>query len=381
MNHYKHSMELPGTIDFATLKVCQNNFAIHFGSGIYYGSFHTTVIPSTNTIIYDTGILPPSSLSTSLGVFTSIALTPHHILTISSNGTMFFWNRISQKVIQQELTNAMYFSNNTTLEQQSTFHGEFLMDSRRDQVWLRQGRSLLHISSINEDRDVWRYALVRCLENTKKTNEEDNPCDIQVIEELFDEVKALCSTQAQKTVVNMVRSEYHLYLHRPEIAARYLSHAPSAVCPFTKTALRLCLPSFPEVGVSYYPSPVDNNSQRDEEALMYHNALQSYLTDKLSHSIASKDSVSCAMLGAWLTELKLHSLHTNSNKEQLQEKLALFLSKFAHSLDAATTISILQSHDVLATVCAPFAAVSGEVATAVSAALSGEEGKVSVYTS
>jgi len=85
---------------------------------------------------------------------------------------------------------------------------------------------------------------------------------------------------------------------------------------------------------------------------MYHNALQSYLADKLSYAIASKDSVSRTMLGAWLTELQLCSLHTNSTNEQLQEELALFLSKFAHSLDASTTISILQSHDVPATVCA-----------------------------
>jgi hypothetical protein len=82
-----------------------------------------------------------------------------------------------------------------------------------------------------------------------------------------------------------------------------------------------------------------------------------------------------------LTELQLRSLHTDSNKEQLQEKLAMFLSKFSQSLDAATTISILQSHDVLANVCAPYAAVSGDVSTAVNAALSGEEGKVSLFPS
>jgi hypothetical protein len=219
------------------------------------------------------------------------------------------------------------------------------------------------------------------LENTRRTHEENHLCDVHVIEEMFDQVKVLCSTQAQKTIVNIVRGEFYLYQHRPELAARYLSHAPSAVCPFTKTALRLCLPSFPEVGVSYYPNSVENNSLRDKEALMYHNALQSYLTDKLSYAIASKDSVSCAMLGAWLTELQLRSLHTDSNKEQLQEKLAMFLSKFSQSLDAATTISILQSHDVLANVCAPYAAVSGDVSTAVNAALSGEEGKVSLFPS
>ncbi len=42
------------------------------------------------------------------------------------------------------------------------------------------------VSSINEDRDVWRYALVQCLENTRKTHEENRPCDVHVIEEMFD---------------------------------------------------------------------------------------------------------------------------------------------------------------------------------------------------
>jgi hypothetical protein len=397
MNHYKHSMELPGTIDFASLKVCQNTFALYFGSGIYYGSFHTTTITSTNQpIIYDTGILPTTPPNTVKGIITSIALTPYHILTISTNGTISFWNRISQNIIQQEPTNTMIVSANNIMEQhpsassislpiinrETSFHGEFLMDPRRDQVWLRQGRSLLHISSINEDRDVWRYALERCLENPGSTKE-DFSGDINEVEESFDQVKGLCSTQVQKMVVTVVRGEYFLYRHRPDLAARYLSQAPSTVCPFTKTTLRLALPSFPEVGITYDIATGENNSLLEDDnndiALMYQNALQSYLTDKLNYAITSKDSVSCAMLGAWLTELQLHSFHANPNRDESREGLASFLSKFAQNLDAPTTISILQSHDIHATICAPYAAVSGDVSTAVDAALSGEEGKVSYY--
>jgi hypothetical protein len=85
------------------------------------------------------------------------------------------------------------------------------------------------------------------------------------------------------------------------------------------------------------------------------------------------------MLGAWSTELQLHSFHANPNRDESREGLASFLSKFAQNLDAPTTISILQIHDIHATICAPYAAVSGDVSTAVNAALSGEEGKVSYY--
>ena len=43
--------------------------------------------------------------------------------------------------------------------------GEFLMDIRRpDQIWLRKGRSLIHISSSRrEDRDVLKFTLQKCL--------------------------------------------------------------------------------------------------------------------------------------------------------------------------------------------------------------------------
>merc|ERR1719148_594308 len=45
--------------------------------------------------------------------------------------------------------------------------GELVMDVRRaDQVWLRKSRSLIHISSSCEDRDVWKFTLRACLQKS-----------------------------------------------------------------------------------------------------------------------------------------------------------------------------------------------------------------------
>lgn len=363
-------MELPGSISFASVKVCQHVFAISFGSGIYYGSFPTT----QQSTLVDTGMIPSSTH------IVDIAITPHHIIMANLEGTVSFINRISHKIIQQEHAGSggssivsSTYSHNSAISslREALFHGEFLMDPRRpDQVWLRQSRSLLHISSMNEDRNVWRYALERCLDpNSSKTT------SIKVAEESFEKVKLLCSTQAQKSVVGMVRGEYFLEARRrPDIAARYLSQAPSVLCPFSKTALRLALPSFKEVGVSY--GEQNTEEEGEESNALFENSLQSYLADKLRLAIAAKDSVSCAMLGAWLTELQLHSLNVPSAKTEKTDALKSFLTTFAETLDARTTISILQSHDINANVCAPYAAASGDIPAAVNAALSGSEGKI-----
>jgi len=290
--------------------------------------------------------------------------------------------------------------------QKASSSGEFLMDPRRpDQVWLRQARSLLHISSMNEDRHVWRFALERCLDPTYipslyniMTNDKETsvttpsrrhhlaPGEENVAEEEFEAVKSLCSNHAQKSVVGMVRGEYFLARRRPDIAARYLSQAPSVLCPFSKTALRLCLPGLEDVGVSYGLMTGDDFIQCEEEdEALYNRALQSYLSDKLRMAITSKDSVACAMLGAWLTELQLHSneLKAQSRPNDVERESALtsFLTDLAKDLDAQTTIRVLQSHDVKAAVCAPYAAASGDIGTAVNAALSGNAGKVGLSTS
>lgn len=72
------------------------------------------------------------------------------------------------------------------------------------------------------------------------------------------------------------------------------------------------------------------------------------------------------MIGAWLTELYLHERNTSPGAKQ---SLTHFLSQNVHTMDAKTIMKILTSHDVSATDCAAYAAVSGDIATAVNAAL------------
>jgi hypothetical protein len=80
----------------------------------------------------------------------------------------------------------------------------------------------------------------------------------------------------------------------------------------------------------------------------------------------SNDKMTCTMIGAWLTELYLHE---RDNHPGAKQSLTHFLSQNVHTMDAKTIMKILTSHDVSATDCAAYAAVSGDIATAVNAAL------------
>jgi hypothetical protein len=90
------------------------------------------------------------------------------------------------------------------------------------------------------------------------------------------------------------------------------------------------------------------------------------------------DNVVCTMTGAWLTELHLHERElasaptrgrasANTNNALLHQ----FLSANVNSMDAETIVRILSSHDVSAVECAGYAAASGDIGTAVNAALCG----------
>jgi len=80
----------------------------------------------------------------------------------------------------------------------------------------------------------------------------------------------------------------------------------------------------------------------------------------------NNDKMSCTMIGAWLTELYLHERDSSPAAKQA---LTQFLSQNVHTMDAKTIMKILTSHDVNATDCAAYAAVSGDITTAVNAAL------------
>jgi hypothetical protein len=104
----------------------------------------------------------------------SIGLTPHHFITLSSTNNVKFINRVARKVIQEERVDWVSLSQASPAESDLQYRGsirvasvaaEFLTDGRRpDQIWLRKERSLVHISSSCEDRDVWKYHLAQCIE-------------------------------------------------------------------------------------------------------------------------------------------------------------------------------------------------------------------------
>ena len=124
---------------------------------------------------------------------------------------------------------------------------------------------------------------------------------------------------------------------------------------------------------------------KSEDALKSGNAgLISYLLHKMQYYRARNDNVVCTMIGAWLVELYLHERERNTESSKLQARspsgnnvlLQQFLTSNAYNMDAQTILNILCSHDASATECAGYAASSGDIGTAVNAALCVMEVKV-----
>jgi len=371
-------VELPGSLDRAELKICNDHICMRTETGIYYGTIDRAQSGPAfagGSMIVDSGILPYDCAkqhgSTSKGnIPVSLAVTPHHIITLENNEVRFI-NRVSQKTIQNERVEFATMASERSLDESIMGIAELMSDIRRpDQVWLRKARSLVHISSSQEDRDVWKYTLQKTLNmqisprrvtiaksSTRNSLSEDEKAQ----EHLFEQAKSLCTNPSQKSVVTAVRAEYHLSQGRAELAAKYLSQCPSVLEPFADTAVRLALNN---LGIddpySYGSSPLAR------EALQSNLPLITYLSDKMRVGKNNNDKMTCTMIGAWLTELYLHERDTYPGAKQ---SLTHFLSQNVHTMDAKTIMKILTSHDVSATDCAAYAAVSGDIATAVNAAL------------
>ena len=346
-------IELPGSIDFADLRLCNDNFALRTATGIYYGTLdrgNAGPIGQSNSVIVDAGMLPYDVNEAGvIDVPVSVALTPHHLIILTEANEVRFINRVAQTVIQKERVD---WATST-----STFDGvgELLMDIRRpDQVWLRMGRTLVHISSSCEDRDVWKFTLKKCLEPSAKRGNEER-------ELLFERAKSLCSNTVQKAVVTKIRAEYHLQEGRAELSAKYLAQCPPELTSFSETAVRLALPM---LGVDDPASYGD--SMKAKEVLSSSNMpLITYLGDKMRAGKLNDDSVLCTMIGAWLTELHLHERELDEKQSLLQP----FLSNYVFNMDATTIMRILSSHDVSAAESADYAKASGDIGSAVDAAM------------
>jgi len=368
-------VELPGSIEYADFRICNDNIAMRTATGIYYGTIDRAQSGPAfagGSMIVDSGILPYSERS---GLPVSLALTPHHIITLSEMNEVRFLNRVAQKVIQKEKVDWVAPSSSTTLEEGHLGTGELMMDVRRpDQVWLRKARSLVHISSSQEDRDVWKYTLFKSLEMPTRSHPTSSSPDKRskassgmteeekAQEAIFEQAKNLCTHPSQKAVVTAVRAEYHLSQGRAELAARYLAQCPAVLEPFADTAVRLALPMLNIDDPKSY-----RGSALAREALKSNGPLITYLSDKMRVGKNNNDKMTCTMIGAWLTELYLHE--RDSSSQATKQSLTQFLASNVNTMDAKTIMKILTSHDVSATDCASYAASSGDIATAVNAAL------------
>lgn len=380
-NEWAHSslLELPGSIDFCQLQLCNDQFALKTATGIYYGRLDRgNAAPSPTTgIIVDAGMMMyGSEIIPELPV--SIVLTPHHLITLGESMEVRFINRVAQKVIQKEKVD---WISSQTLDESSLAVGELLMDIRRpDQVWLRKARTLVHISSSAEDRDVWKFTLQKCLEmptsrsKTAATDYRSNGLSAaeKAQEALFAHAKSLCSNSTQKAVVTAVRAEYHLSQGRAELAAKYLAQCPPTLAPFCDTSIRLALPM---LGID----DTHGFSAKAKASLAGSNmALINYLSDKMRMGKLNDDLVMCTMIGTWLTELYLHERERGQQKHLTL--LHPFLSSHVHNMDAKTIMRVLSSHDVSATECAEYASSSGDLGSAVNAAMCvGSDGMTGTY--
>ena len=177
-----------------------------------------------------------------------------------------------------------------------------------------------------------------------------------------------------------VRAEYHLLHGRGELAAKYYAQSPPSLAPFSDTAIRLALPKLGIDDPQGY-----GGSWKARTCLESSNVpLITYLNDKMKIGSTNDDKMMCTMIGAWLTELFLHErgerltsavvnelIGTVEVETSQRAMLAQFLNANVSQMDSRTIMKILTSHDVSAVECAAFAARSGDIATAVNAALSG----------
>jgi len=388
-------MELPGSINYADLQVCNGSFAMRTETGIYFGMIDQSSSRNVPWNKRGNGILDAGMFSyetTSIPI--SIAMTPHHFITLCESNEVRFVNRVAKKTIQKERVDwvAMVHSagSNAAMDD-GIFSGrasaELIMDVRRpDQVWLRKSRSLMHVSSTREDRDVWKFSLAACLKGSASHGAYSTPHasmrrlnDDKYMDAEFEHTKSLCTDDAQKAVVTAARAEFHLSHGRIELAAKYMAQCPPSLVPFAETAVRLALPS---LGIKDN-RPISESNVAKEALKSGNVGLIAYLSDKMRSAKARNDSVACTMLGAWLVELYLnereqgtglamegergdiHVQNMNASHAMMQQ----FLSSNAYNMDAKTILRIMCSHNVAASECSVYAASAGDIGTAVNAAL------------
>ena len=437
-------VELPGSVDSADLVGCpaDGTFALRTETGIYRGSVERVAFAGSsggaNGRAADpdgdgAGLLtygslragPPGPGGRAPAAPSSAVATPHHLVCLHPGPAadeVRFVSRAGRRTVQAERVDWSPGGGDgggprgvrgpSSRGAAARAEAELVADARRpDQVWLRRGWDLVHISSGREDRDVWRYTLERCAERSAAEagghrsrgggsgrpaspndgggeEEDDAARRARADEARFDHARSLCSTTTEAAVADAVRAEVHLARGRARLAASYMARCPPALVPFDAAALRLASPALGRDGPRNKPpgggGPSDAPPPSD-------GALAAYLDDRIRRARGRGDRVACTALGAWLAELHLCERGTvlpggggagsDGPAPAAAARTALLrqhLSSYVRDMDPATILGILEGHDVGAGEVAGYAAAAGDVGAAVEAALGGDDGKVSL---
>jgi len=360
-------VELPGSIDFADLRLCGDHFALRTALGIYFGTIDRTWVASTKAkkgtnktsrstgtgtgVIVDAGMLPYDSnqhksrhMSSSSVIPVSISLTPHHLITLSESSEVKFINRVAQKVIQNERVDWASMSPPPSapgssavvrdfgvVDESLMAIGELMMDIRRpEQVWLRKARALVHISSSCEDRDVWKFTLAKCLEMpTGRGASSSRPRLTGVARgDMTRQPSVSSGAPAIPLLSEEEKAQEALFEHAKGLcsntvqkavvtAVRAEYHLSQGRAELAAKYLAQCPPSvapfadtsirlaLPMLGIDD-PKTYGNSAKAKKNLNSSNLALITYLSDKMRGAKMNGDSVVSTMIGAWLTELYLH---------------------------------------------------------------------------
>lgn len=390
-------IELPGSVAFADLLICGDDFSIKTETGLYYGNIHSAGSASIVRQLSaggaaESGLLPYSDVDNKggMGLPTATAMTPNHFILLCGPDDVRFVNRVALKAIQNERVNWTSMAKMAGDEHIGPGAAELLMDSRRpDQVWLRKSRCLVHVSSSCETRDEWMYALQKCLDNSRLLggSSSSSLSSYDRTDALFEYAASLCTNNLQKAVVTATRAEFHLLAGRIDVASKFMADCPPQLLPFDKTSVIL--------GLQALEIKVPNErflSSNAQDALASSNiGLISYLSSKMRLAKVKDDSVSYTMIASWLASLHLDEISRkskSSSEGSLQQKrqnesrahnshnfFRQVLSSNSGNIIAGQTapaiLSVMGAHDIDASEYAGCISSASDIGAAISSSFDG----------
>ena len=177
--------------------------------GLYYGK-----IDKNGGSVKQANMLPFSDGEGEESVPAAVNMTKYHFLCLEkTGGSVTFISKVNLKIVQRGGEG-----------EEGTFGGggggggggELMLDSVRREdggLWLKgRGDSLTHVSSVFEDRDVWRLKLESVLSGSGSGSGRGGGGvgGANNVEDQFDEVISLCDTSQKRAVANLLKAEYLL---------------------------------------------------------------------------------------------------------------------------------------------------------------------------